>query len=225
MNLNKHLESTENHSQIDGQPIKAYQLGKSEMAWQHGANTMSDNQDTNSRNKPTRRLTTAADSLIIYFSRSGSTELLASKVAKQTGADLLEIIVKNSYSANYQETLVRANSERELADFPELNMQVPNLSQYNTIYLGYPIWAMTFSHPMTAFLMIHGNQLVGKRIAPFMTEGGYGQGDSVERIKAILRSSGASSNRFTSALVIDGNKVDHADKRINDWVAQIQSSH
>jgi len=211
--------------EIDGQPIMAYQLGKSAGEWRHGAGTMSDNQDTNSQNQPTRRLTKTAKSLIIYFSRSGSTELLASKLAQQTHADLLEIVVKHHYSANYQQTLSRANAERESADFPTLNMQVPDLSQYDTVYLGYPIWAMTLSHPMTAFLEAYGNQLTHKQLAPFMTEGGYGQGDSVERIKAILKADGAQANRFTSALVVDGNKVDHADQRVATWVAQVQSNN
>lgn len=222
MRLNNHIKGQKSDS-IAGQPITAYQLGKSEQAWRNGAGTKSDDQDTNSQNQPTRRLTSGAKSIVIYFSRSGSTELLASKVAQQTNADILEIVVKTPYSANYQQTLSRANSERESADFPELNMRVPDLSQYNTVYLGYPIWAMTLSHPMTAFLMASGNQLTDKQIAPFMTEGGYGQGDSVERIKAILSASGAQKNQFSPALVVDGNKVDHADKRVVAWVNRVQS--
>jgi len=208
---------------IAGQPVMAYQLGKLESAWRNGAGTKSDGQDTNSQNQPTRRLTKGAQSIIIYFSRSGSTELLASKVAQQTDADLLEIVVKSPYSANYQQTLSRANSERAAADYPELNMRVPDLSQYDTVYLGYPIWAMTLSHPMIAFLMANGNQLTHKKIAPFMTEGGYGQGDSVDRIASILRSSGAQENQFVPALVVDGNKVDQADKRVATWVTRVQS--
>lgn len=100
-------------------------------------------------------------------------------------------------------------------------MNVPDLSQYQTVYLGYPIWAMTLSHPMTAFLTEYGNQLSDKKIAPFMTEGGYGQGDSVDRIKEILRQQGAKQDTFTNALVVDGNKVDHADNRVTQWVKQV----
>lgn len=211
-------------AQIDGQSITAYQLGKSNSDWRHGADIKSDSQDTNSQNQPTRRLTKGAKSIIIYFSRSGSTELLASKIAAQTDADLLEIVVKNSYSSNFQQTLSRANSERESADYPGLNMQIPNLSQYDTVYLGYPIWAMTLSHPMTAFLMNSGNQLTQKQIAPFITEGGYGQGDSVDRIKAILKANGDQKNRFTTALVVDGNKVDQADNKVAAWVKRVQTS-
>lgn len=206
---------------IDGQPIKAPQLKKSDSVWRNGAGVISDGQDTNSQNKPTRKLTKTAKSIIIYFSRSGSTELLASKIAKQTKADILEIVVQKPYAANYQQTLARANSERENQDYPPLAMQVPDLSQYKTVYLGYPIWAMTLSHPMASFLTDYGSRLSDKKIAPFMTEGGYGQGDSVQRIESIIRRQGGRQDRFTRALVVDGNKVDRADSQVDDWLKTI----
>ncbi|WP_252902313.1 flavodoxin family protein [Paucilactobacillus hokkaidonensis] len=128
---------------------------------------------------------------------------------------------ENSYSGNYKDTLARANSERDNQDYPELNMQVPDLSQYDTVYLGYSIWAMTLSHPMRSFLSTYGDQLSDKQIAPFMTQGGYGQGDSVEQIRSILKQKGANNNTFTRALVVDGNKVDQADKRVDEWTSQV----
>lgn len=209
-------------NQINGQPITAYQLGKSANDWQNGYGTKSDGADTNFQNHPTRRLTPNAKSLIIYFSRSGSTELLASKVAQATQADLLEIVVAQPYAANYQQTLARANSEREAEAYPALALQVPDLSQYQTIYLGYPIWAMTLSHPMTAFLTTYGSQLTHRIIAPFMTEGGYGQGDSVARIKAILAAQGAQHNTYSAALVVDGNRVNLANQQVVNWVSQVE---
>ncbi|MGQ2373865.1 flavodoxin family protein [Companilactobacillus zhachilii] len=203
---------------IDGQKITAYQLGKASIEWRNGAGTTSDGMDTNKSNQPTRKLTDSAENIIIYFSRSGSTELLASKIEKEINADILEITVKNPYPSNYPKTLARANFERENMDYPELDMELPNLDQYKTVYLGYPIWAMTLSHPMHSFLNTYGRQLSGKKIAPFMSEGGYGQGDSVQVVKEVLRQQGAVNNTFTPALVIDGNKVDHADKQVSDWL-------
>lgn len=208
-------------NQIAGQPIQAPQLGKSEPQWRNGYGTVSDGQDTNSQNQPTRKLTKTATSSIIYFSRSGSTELFASKIAQQTAADILELVVQAPYAGNYQRTLARANSERENQVYPELNLQVPDLSQYKTVYLGYPILAMTLAHPMTAFLDTYGSRLTNKQIAPFMTEGGYGPGDSVQRIQQLLRGQGATSNPFTRALVVDGNKVERANGRVGQWLKQV----
>lgn len=220
---NQFMNISNQNEQIDGQSIQAYQLGKTDRAWQNGYGTQSDGQDTNGQNQPARKLTTDAKSIIIYFSRSGSTELLASKIARATNTDVLEIVMDDSYPANYQETLARVNYERENQDYPEVKMQVPDLGQYDTVYLGYQIWAMTLSHPTRAFLSVYGSQLSGKLIAPFMSQGGYGQGDSVQQIQAILREQGASGNRFANALVVDGNKVDQADARVTQWVKQIRS--
>lgn len=222
MNYEKNLANKRNKATIAGQAIDATQLGRSDSEWRNGYGMPSDGKDTKSKNQPTRKLTKDAKSLIIYFSRSGSTELLASKIAQETQADILEIVVKDPYSGNYQKTLSRANSERENQNYPELDMTVPDLKQYQTIYLGYPIWAMTLSHPLTAFLKTYGARLSGKKIAPFMTEGGYGQGDSVQRIREILQEQGASVETITKALVVDGNKVDRADKRVDKWVKQVQ---
>lgn len=217
-------QSQQDDGKIDGQPIYAPQLSKTNGEWRNGAGIISDGKDTNSENRPTRKLTKTAKSLIIYFSRSGSTELLASKIEQKTHADILEIVVKNPYAGNYGKTLSRANSERDNQDYPELNMQVPDLKQYQTIYLGYPIWAMTVPHPMVSFLNTYGGRLINKRIAPFMTEGGYGQGDSVQRIQQIIRDQGGHGDTFTRVLVIDGNKVDRADQQTFNWVNQVNQN-
>lgn len=207
------------NDRIVGQPIAASQLGMPAIQWRNGYGVPSDGADTNSTNHPARRLTNGAKAIIIYFSRSGSTELLAAKIAERTGADVLEIVVRDHYPANYRQTLSRANYERENQDYPELAMDVPDLSQYDRVYLGYPIWAMTLSHPLTAFLIQYGHRLDGKRVIPFMSEGGYGQGDSIQRIKSILEQQGARAIVDHRPLVVDGNKVDHADAQIDRWLA------
>ncbi|MBA1394297.1 flavodoxin, partial [Lactobacillus sp. XV13L] len=106
-------------------------------------------------------------------------------------------------------------------NYPLLKMKMPNLDQYQTIYLGYPVWAMTLSHPMTAFLNTYGSKLHQKTIAPFMTQGGYGAGDSIDKIKEILYQK-HSNNNFVNPLVIDGNKVNHAHNQIERWLSSIR---
>lgn len=219
MVLNRKADVTET---IAGHEIVAPQLGRSAMQWRHGYGTDSDGQDTNSKYEPTRVLTPTAKSIIIYFSRSGSTELLAAKLANRTGADILEIVVKDPYPGRYLSTLSRANRERETDDYPELAMDIPDLSQYETVFLGYPIWAMTLSHPMVSFLSEYGSLLNNKRIIPFMSQGSYGQGDSVQRIGRILQGQGVNANIYSRPLVVDGNKVDQADFQINQWLKRIK---
>lgn len=206
---------------IFGQNTNATQLNKANSEWQNGYGTQSDGMDTNSNNEPAYRITRSAKSIVIYFSRSGSTELVATKIAQETKSDILEIVNKKPYAANYRQTLNRANYERDNMIYPELNMEVPDLKQYKMIYLGFPIWAMTLSHPMTSFLQTYGSELSNKIIAPFMTEGGYGHGDSVQKIAKILKQQGTSDDRITPPLIIDGNKADKCDKTLNQWVKTV----
>lgn len=97
---------------INGKAIRANQLLRNSN-WNGGYGTPSDGKDTNRDHGATRKITKKAKSLIIYWSRSGSTELLASKIAKKTNADIYEIRLQNPYPANYKKTLKRANAERE----------------------------------------------------------------------------------------------------------------
>lgn len=132
----------------------------------------------------------------------------------------MELTVSEPYSSNYGETVERANEEREVDNAPVLNVDVPNLSQYQAIYLGYPIWGMTLAEPKASFLEEYGDELAGKTLAPFSTNGGYGLGSSVDRIASILSDQGVDAN-ITDAYEIEGNKVDQADASLLDWFEQL----
>ncbi|GAA2867403.1 flavodoxin family protein [Lactobacillus intestinalis] len=67
-----------------------------------------------------------------------------------------------------------ANRERIQNDPPERVMVLPDLSQHDLVCLGYQTWTMILSQPMRAFLLQYGSQFSNKKIAPFLSEGGYG---------------------------------------------------
>lgn len=203
--------------QIDDNQIRANQLERKGYSWGNGYNTPSDGANTNADQHPVRRLTATANRIIIFWSRSGSTKLLASQIADQTGADVLEITLRDPYPANYQKTLHRANRERLTNRPPKLNMNLPDLSQYSTVYLGFQTWAMTMSQPMKAFLLEYGNQLTGKKIVPFLTEGGYGAGDSIQLVQEYT-----GSTHVTRPLIIDGNRVDEDEHDLKEWLNQVE---
>ena len=104
---------------------------------EYGRGAESDGQDTNQDEEPMKILTEQADSIIIYFSRSGNTENLVKMIHNETNADILELTLVNPYPEDYEETVERANEERETNNFPEISTDIPNLSPYNHIYLGY----------------------------------------------------------------------------------------
>lgn len=77
---------------------------------------------------PMKVLTEDADSLIIYFSRSGNTENLVKMICNEMNADMLELTLSNPYPEDYDKTVERANEERDSGDFPEINTDIPDLS-------------------------------------------------------------------------------------------------
>lgn len=201
--------------------IKAPQVGLSDREWNNSRGTISDGHDTNADSGPTRIMSNPTTALVVYFSRSGSTELLAAKVQNLTGADAYEITVKNPYSSDYGATVGRANQERDSDTPPEILTDFPDFSKYLTVYLGYSTWGMTLSEPVKAFLRAAGSQLDGKTIAPFNTNGGYGLGDTVNLIEDTLRKQGATVS-LTQPFAIEGNRVNDADTDLPAWIAATQ---
>lgn len=191
----------------------APQVGLSDDAWDNGRNTVSDGKDTNSNTDPTRKLTDSAKSIVIYFSRSGSTELLANQVTNLTNSDELELTVDNTYPSNYDQTVSRANEERSSGDYPTVTTSIPDLSQYDVVYLGYPIWGMSLASPMASFLATYGDQLSGKTIIPFASNGGYGLGNSVSQIADYLPNS-----TILEGFSVQGNKVNEAESDLRTWL-------
>lgn len=201
---------------MDQSQIVAPQVGLSDEEWNNSRGTVSDGKDTNSEQEPTRILSEDADSLIVYFSRSGSTELLASKIQALSGADVIELVAKETYSSNYGETVQRATQERNVKNTPELDVEMPDLSQYQSIYIGYPIWGMTMAEPVATFIEIYAKELDGKTIIPFSTNGGYGLGSSIDYIETVLAENQVTA-RIEPAFAVEGNKVDQANSDLMTW--------
>ena len=181
---------------------------------QYGRGAKSDGQDTNSDEAPMRKLTEDADAIIIYFSRSGNTENLVKMIQGQTNADVLELTISNPYPEDYDETVARANQERENEELPEIDTEMPDLSQYDRIYLGYQTWAMTLSNPIVSFLESYGEMLDDKVIYPFSSNAGYGEGNSIERMQELLPNS-----TIEESFSVEDKDVISSQDEVADWLA------
>ncbi|WP_187371038.1 flavodoxin [Gracilibacillus massiliensis] len=180
---------------------------------EYGRGAESDGEDTNAQEEPTRIISDDANSIIIYFSRSGNTQNLARMIYNEAGGDMLELTVANPYPSDYEQAVERADNERDNQEYPEINTDIPDLSQYDTVYLGYQTWSMTLSNPMISFLMDHGSNFSGKTIYPFSTNAGYGEGDTIERIKELTPDASVA----TSFSIQDEELLDNQDK-VNTWL-------
>ena len=123
---------------------------------------------------------------VIYFSCTGNTRTAAEHIRDLTGADLIELVPEQPYTSqdlDYNDESCRANQEqKDPAARPRIAGQPLDLSQYGTIYLGYPIWQGTAPRIINTFLDSY--DLTGKTIRPFCTSGSSGIETSVADIRA-----------------------------------------
>ena len=121
-----------------------------------------------------------SDTLVVYFSATGTTKGVAEKLANVTGADLYEIVPAVPYTdedLNYSDRSTRATSEQDHPDTrPEIGGEEIDLTGYSTVYIGYPIWWGEEPRIMCTFVESH--DFTGKTVIPFCTSGGSGIGRS-----------------------------------------------
>lgn len=77
-------------------------------------------------------------SLIVYFSKTGTTEKAANEIYSLIGGDIVKLETVKSYPTSYSECLKVAQEEKENNVRPELSTQIENMDDYNVIYVGYP---------------------------------------------------------------------------------------
>lgn len=126
----------------------------------------------------------ASKSLVLYYSQNGGTESVAMEIQKQVGADIEKFDVVEVYDGDYDVTLQRGFAERESGFVPTLVPLKCDLSKYDVIYLGYPIWFGTYATPVKALLGCV--DLSGKKIVPFCTFGSCGLETSIADLKAAV---------------------------------------
>lgn len=123
----------------------------------------------------------AAKVLVLYYSQTGTTKAVAEQLQQLLGADIEAIEAVEPYTGDFQQTIARCQLEMQKDSLPALRTIQSDLSKYDTIYLGYPIWFGTYARPMLAF--IKSANLEGKTIIPFCTFGSGGLESTVESLK------------------------------------------
>lgn len=112
--------------------------------------------------------------LIIYYSRSGNTKYIAEKLREKTGGDVFEIETVRTYPPEYSATTEEAKRELQTGDLPALKKKPPDMSSYDLILVGSPVWWYTVSTPVMSFL--RQADFAGKKVSAFCTnEGGIGK--------------------------------------------------
>ncbi len=123
--------------------------------------------------------------LVSYFSASGNTKNIAVKLASLVNADLFEIEAKDKYTAedlDWTNNESRTTKEMKDRDFrPEIVKKVDNISDYEKVVIGFPIWWYTAPTIINTF--IEENDLANKDIYVFITSGGSGVEEGMDDLE------------------------------------------
>lgn len=107
--------------------------------------------------------------LVAYFSWSGNTKTVAEYIAKKTHADLFRIERVKPYPSEYDPCTKEAARERKAKERPDIKGRVENFDQYDTIFVGCPVWWYEAPMPVYTFLEKSGYNFKGKTVIPFCT--------------------------------------------------------
>lgn len=155
--------------------------------------------------------------LVLYFSVYGTAEKTAKEIAKQTGADIQEIVPAEPYDSNrdhYNALARRAKKEHDEDMRPAIKNPI-HIDDYDTIFIGYPMWWYTF--PMIIYTLFDQLDFKGKTIVPFNTHMGSGDGGTYKTIKELEPEA-----RVLEGLPIEMSDAEKGDaEAIHNWLERL----
>ena len=169
-----------------------------------------------------------AKSLVIVFSRAdenysvgyiekGNTMILAEMIANKTGAELFEVKPEKKYPADYDTCIDVAKREQNQKARPAI-LEDKDISGYDTIFFGYPVWWGDI--PMCMYTFVEAHDWSGKKIIPFCTHEGSAAGRTEGTLKRTMKGA-----EVLKPLAIRGavaqNRRSEADKEISGWLRSL----
>ena len=137
---------------------------------------------------------------------------MAQMIAEHVGADTFEILpADDHYPMTYSELTDVAKQEQNQNARPVYEGIVPDLSQYNIIFIGAPVWWSDW--PMICYTFFENEDLSGKTLYPFSTHAGSGLSGTERDIKKAAKGA-----EVTKGIAINGSAVDSAMQKISKWV-------
>ena len=157
--------------------------------------------------------------LVAYYSATGNTERVAQTIADATGGDLFAIEPTEPYTDedlnwnNEDRRVSREHEDESLRDVPLVNTTVENWDDYDTVFIGYPIWWGIAAWPVDGF--VEANDFSGKTVIPFATSASSGMGQSGELLADL-----AGTGEWQEGMRFSGG-VDDAE--VQDWLSMLNA--
>lgn len=163
--------------------------------------------------------------LIVFFSHAGenynvgnikvgNTKLVADEIQKVTGGNEFEIVANKNYDLPYNDLVNVAKEETEKGEKPSFKGEVKNIDDYDTVFIGGPIWWGTY--PRVMFTFFDKYDLNGKTIIPFSTHEGSGLGSVVEDLKTLYPNA-----TFKEAFSIYGTETRKDLSKVDKWLKRL----
>ena len=190
--------------------------------------------DKDSDNAAEQKEKTAGDgkSLVVYFSRTGeqytvgvidkgNTAIVAEMIAEAAGADLFELLpADDRYPMTYAELTDAAKREQNENARPEYAGETPDLSGYDTIFIGAPVWWGDWPMILYTFFEKNADALAGKTLVPFSTHEGSGLSGFDKKLGKVCPDSD-----ILKGLAIRGNdcqnRQDSVREDVADWLGEL----
>lgn len=157
---------------------------------------------------------TGASIIVSGGNRRGTTEVVAGYIQAAVGGDIHLIETSNLYPVDFDDVRDLNHTEQANGTRPALKSRIENMAQYETVFIGYPVWATTVPQAIRSFLESY--DFAGKTVVPFCTHDGYGAGSSYRAIQDAV--SGAT---VTDGIALLASDVPSSEARIREWLEQI----
>lgn len=192
------------------------------------AETASQSQSGSASSQPATDL---GKSVVVFFSRAGenydvgvidegNTSIVAHSIAGKVVSDVFEIVPAEEYPFGYDDCYAKAKSEQNSNARPAISDTFDSFDDYDTVYLGYPIWHSDL--PMIMLTFIESKDWTGKKVMPFCTHGDSGLCGTDQHIKSLCKGADVKEG-----LAIKGSDAQafgmDVDKAINTWLAKVRS--
>ena len=165
---------------------------------------------------------TMSKSIVIYFSHAGdnysvgnvevgNTKIVADYISEIAGADQFEIVTHKYDGMAYTPLINLAKEEANNGELPPYEGDAPDLSQYDIVFIGGPVWWGTY--PQVMFTLFKDINLDGKTVIPFTTHEGSGLASCVSDVKKAFPKA-----KVTGEFSIYGHEVRSGRARVEKWL-------
>ena len=165
--------------------------------------------------------------LVAFFSRAdvnysvgvvsqGNTEIMANYIAQKLNADTFKIEPVAPYPQKYDDAVMQATTERNTNARPKIANTIPDFSQYDTVFVGYPIWWGDL--PMIMQTFFESYDWTGKTVVPFCTNEGSGESGTYDYIAGLLPNA-----QILPGLAMAGHvaRTESAHDTIDNWLQKL----